>query len=134
MTHNHDWATTLLTFAIDESADVVAAVTPGTVKGIVKKDNKVLSGAEIKIGDTVWGTTDANGAFSFDIAPGSHSFDVVVGGKTKKSFDATATAGEETDAGDIKYKTESDDTPGFGLVIAALAFLAVAGMATRRRF
>jgi predicted CXXCH cytochrome family protein len=120
--HNPDWSNELLDYAVDKSDMVVADLTPGSVKGIVKDgDGKAVSGAEIKKGEDVWATTGADGSFEFDIAPGDHTFDVYKGTKKEKSFTATGVAsGESTDVETIKFKAE-DDSPGFGVIIALLA-------------
>jgi predicted CXXCH cytochrome family protein len=135
MVHNHEWAEELLEYAIENADGVMADLATGKVMGIVKDgDGKAVTGAEIKIGETVWATTGADGSFEFDIAPGDWDFDVHEGGKKKKSFTATGVAaGETTDAGTIKYKKE-DENPGFGIVIALLAvtFMALWAVQDRR--
>jgi predicted CXXCH cytochrome family protein len=135
MVHNHEWAEELLTYTIDKSAMIVTDLTPGSVMGIVKDgDGKAVEGAEIRIGDDVWGTTGADGSFEFDIAPGAHSFDVYDGDKKEKSFESTVAAGEDADAGTIKFKKE-DDSPGFGVLIAmmAVAFMTLWMLQDRRK-
>jgi predicted CXXCH cytochrome family protein len=135
MAHNHEWAEELLEYAIEKADMVVADLTPGSVKGVVKDgDGKAVTGAEIRIGDDVWATSGADGSFMFDIAPGDHSFDVYKGSKKEKSFTSTVTAGTESDAGDIKFKKE-DESPGFGIIIAMMAvtFMALWVVSDRRR-
>jgi len=132
--HNPDWSNELMDYAVEKSDMVVTDLMPGSVTGIVKDgDGKVVSGADIKIGEDVWATSGADGTFEFDIAPGDHTFDVYKGTKKEKSFTATGVAsGETTDVETIKFNKE-DDSPGFGIIIALLAVTLIAFWITSDR-
>jgi hypothetical protein len=113
MVHNHDFAMQLLNYAVDEGANVVAALTPGKITGIVKDaDGKVVSDAEIRTGGSTWATTGADGSFEIDIAPGAYTFSIFEEDKMTLEFDATSpTEGSTADMGTLKYK---DDPNGNG--------------------
>jgi hypothetical protein len=88
--------------------------------------------------EKVWGTTSGDGSFDFPIAPGEHTFDVYEGDKKERSFTATVTAGETSDAGTIKFKAEDDDDERSMTVImlsagVVMVALAVAMLMRRRR-
>ncbi|UCC93406.1 MAG: ammonia-forming cytochrome c nitrite reductase subunit c552, partial [Thermoplasmata archaeon] len=109
MVHNHDFAMKLLRYAMDEGAVVVAALTPGTIIGVVKDgDGKVVSGAEIRSGGITWATTGEDGAFTIAIAPGTHTFGIYEDGEMTHEFEAESPGeGGTNDLGTVRY--ESDD-------------------------
>ncbi len=109
--HNPAWSNELLDYAVEKSDMVVGDLTPGSVTGVVKDaDGKAVPGAEVRRGEVVWDTTGSDGTFGFDIAPGTHTFEVWKDDKKESTFDATVTGGETSDAGDIKFEAESDNT------------------------
>jgi predicted CXXCH cytochrome family protein len=130
MVHNHDFAMQLLAYAVDEGANVVAALTPGTITGTVKDaDGKAISGAEIRSGDTTWATTGADGSFSIAIAPGTYTFSIYEDDKMTHEFDADSPAnGGENDVGTVKYKDDSNGNGGgslLWLLVIALVVIVV---------
>ena len=105
--HNPDWQKDLLTFAQDTARSVATALETGTVTGkIIVGDDTGKSGLDIKTGNVTWDTTDAEGVFLFDIAPGAYTFEVWNGETEWGTFDATVVAGETTDKGDMSIRDE----------------------------
>ncbi len=136
MVHNHEWAEELLTYSMDNSAMVVADLMPGAVTGVVKDaDGKAVIGAEVRKDDVVWDTTGADGSFNFSIAPGVYAFDVYDGDTKEQSFDSTVTAGQESDAGDIKFEAEetSDDMTMWYIIIAVVIVVVLVLVVTMTR-
>ncbi|MCJ2540640.1 MAG: hypothetical protein LN414_05165, partial [Candidatus Thermoplasmatota archaeon] len=133
MVHNHDFAMQLLNYAVDKGAAVVAALTPGTITGVVNDaEGKAVSGAEIRIGGKTWATTGTDGSFDMDIAPGSYTFSIYEEDKMTHEFEATSPAGGGTnDVGSIKYKDSSNgDANYFVLWLLSIAVVVIVIFAT----
>lgn len=110
MVHNHDFAMQLLNYAVDEGAEVVAALAPGTIAGkVMDADGKAVSGADIRIGDKTWATTEEDGSFTVTIAPGTYTLGIYEGDEMTHEFEAESPEdGGINDMGSVTY--ESDDT------------------------
>jgi hypothetical protein len=136
--HNPFFQMDVLNFTIEKGDEVASALEPGRVQGFVKDaEGKAVSGAEVRKGVRVWGTTSGDGSFDFAIAPGDHGFDVYDGDRREASFTATVTAGQTEDAGTVKFKAEDDGNDYSWyyiiiLVVIIVVILAVVMMARRK--
>ncbi len=139
MIHNPFFQMDVLNHSQAKSVEVVTALMPGSIEGILKDaDGKNVSGAEVRWGDKVWATTNVEGMFRFDIAPGSYTFDVYEDGRKEASFDAKSMAGDSSDMGFVRYKAEDDDEDGsmiliMGFAVVVIAVVAIAMRMRRRR-
>ncbi len=139
MIHNPFFQMDVLNHSQAKSVEVVTALMPGSIEGILKDaDGKNVSGAEVRWGDKVWATTNVEGMFRFDIAPGSYTFDVYEDGRKEASFDAKSMAGDSSDMGFVRYKAEDDDEDGsmiliMGFGVVVIAVVAIAMRMRRRR-
>jgi predicted CXXCH cytochrome family protein len=143
MVHNHEFAMRLLNYAVDEGAAVIAALSPGTVTGVVKDgEGNAVSGADIRVGEATWATTGEDGAFTIAIAPGTYAFEIYEDDEMTHEFSADSPEeGGTNDLGTIRYK--SDDT-GDGdnlwlwimvitvLIIVVFAAAMMSGSGTKR--
>ena len=124
--HNPDWQKELLTFAQDTAQSVATALEPGTVTGaVIVGDDTGKRGLDIKTGNITWDTTDADGAFEFDIAPGAYTFEVWNGEKKWGTFDAAVVAGDTTDMGEKKMGDDASEDNFTWYIIMGVAIIAV---------
>jgi predicted CXXCH cytochrome family protein len=130
MVHNPDFSMDLLNYAVTEGGNVVSALTPGSIKGVVQDaDGKTIEGATIQQGGKTWATTAADGSFEVLIAPGTYKFQVHEGDRMTLEFDAESPAeGNSNDLGDLKY--DSDGNGGNGdtliwLIVIALVVVVI---------
>jgi len=128
--HNPSFQMDVLDYSIEKGGEVVEALEPGSVRGVVQDaDGKEVSGADVRMDDKVWCVTKSDGSFRIDIAPGDHTFDVFVDGKKEKSFSVTVTAGDTTDAGTVKFKAadeESDNSLYYIIAIVVVLIVIIA--------
>jgi predicted CXXCH cytochrome family protein len=124
--HNNQFQLDILDFANTTSQSVISALEPGTVSGtIVDADGNPISGAQIQIGGTTVATTGTDGTFSFDYAPGSRTFDIVVDSEDYGSFDATITAGQTADQGDITASAPTGPTADNTMLYIAIVVIVI---------
>ncbi|MFQ6106007.1 MAG: ammonia-forming cytochrome c nitrite reductase subunit c552 [Thermoplasmata archaeon] len=111
--HNHDLQTDLLDYSNTTALQVVDDLTPGSMSGVIKdKDGEPLENAEIRDSDgTVWATTNANGEFTFDHAPGTLTFDVFYENGDVGDVSGTIQKDQTTDVGDIEVDVGGEAPP-----------------------
>ena len=138
--HNPFFQMDVLNYSIEKGDEVAATLMPGYVQGVVKDaDGKNVSGAEIRMDDKVWATTNSpDGAFDFPIAPGDHTFDIYKGEKKEKSFSVTVVAGDTAYVGFVKFKDGDDDEMpaiiilAIGVMVLIIGLTRLMGMKGRR--
>ncbi|MFQ6106303.1 MAG: ammonia-forming cytochrome c nitrite reductase subunit c552 [Thermoplasmata archaeon] len=100
--HNPAFASALLNFSEDRSYELIALLTPGTVRGrVVDAAGTPVEGVLIEKDGKVWGTSEDNGTFEFRFAPGTHSFDLKLKGSSVGSMDSVVVGGQVANVGDI---------------------------------
>ncbi|MCJ2562678.1 MAG: ammonia-forming cytochrome c nitrite reductase subunit c552 [Candidatus Thermoplasmatota archaeon] len=107
--HNPAFASALLNFSEDRSNELIALLTPGTVRGrVVDAAGSPVEGVTIEKDGVTWATSKKNGSFEFEYAPGAHSFSLKLRGSNVGSIESvTVVAGEISDIGDLEV-TEQD--------------------------
>ncbi len=139
--HNNQFQLSILDHAQTKAQAVIDALTPGTVSGrVVDADGNPVAGAQIRVGTFPVANASGDGTFSFDYAPGSHTFTLYVNGEEAGTFTATVTAGQTTDAGDVEAEEEAPPPPAdntmlylaIAIILIIVILAAVAAMMRRR--
>lgn len=120
--HNNPFQMDILDFAETTAQSVIDALETGEITGVIKdKDGNPVEDAEIRSDGTVWDTTNADGEFAFDHAPGAHSFDVYY-----ENEDVGDVSGNiPTDVGDIEVDVGGEAPLDMMWIYLALAVIII---------
>jgi predicted CXXCH cytochrome family protein len=134
--HNHPFQMDLLDYAETTAQGVIDDLTPGTISGIIHdKDGNPLEDAEIRSDGNVWDTTNAQGEFSFEHAPGAATFDVYY--EDEDVGDVTGTI--PTDVGIVEVDVGGEEAPldmmwiylAIAVIIIIIIIIAVVAVSRR---
>lgn len=124
--HNPTFTHMLLNFSEERSNQLIAMLTPGTIRGrVVDSIGSPVEGVTIEKDGKVWATSLSDGTFQFMFAPGSHSFELKLGGSHVGSTDSVnVQSGGVVQIGDVAI-TEEDFIVPIVIAIVALILLVV---------
>jgi len=110
--HNFDYAANLLAFADMKSGQVMAMLEPGTLSVTLWDANgEPAPGVDVMLGDTVVGTTNANGTATFDHAPGTFTFLLVQDGEVVSAVSAVILPGQASSVLTAMLPAEPPEQP-----------------------
>lgn len=134
--HNHPFQMDVLDYAQTTAQGVIDDLAPGTISGAIHdKDGNPLEDAEIRSDGKVWDTTNAQGEFSFEHAPGAATFDVYYEGEDVG--DVTGTI--PTDVGTVEVDVGGEEAPldmmwiYLALAVIIIMIIIIAVVAASRR-
>jgi predicted CXXCH cytochrome family protein len=125
--HNPSYALDLLQFANTKANAVLDLLVTGKITGtIVDADGDPIANANITYGDFYF-VAGSNGAFTFDIAPGTRTFIVLDdAGEELGTFEATSTAGGTEDLENVQIgEAEEEEADMLWLYLLIIVIIIV---------
>jgi predicted CXXCH cytochrome family protein len=107
--HNPLYSQQLLSFAENNTNEIIDLLTPGTVTGrVIDGSGSPVEGVSVVIDGMSMATTSDDGSFSFDFAPGTHSLNLKLKGDLVGSVESVLIVSQATsDVGDVTISEES---------------------------